>query len=58
MTLRLVRAGPVSCRLFVADAIDEHAARFYARFAMERISDTYPVRVVLDLASLLGSTVR
>jgi hypothetical protein len=42
----------------VADAIGEQAARFYAHFAMERISETYPVRVVLDLASLLGSTAR
>jgi GNAT superfamily N-acetyltransferase len=58
MTLRLVREGPVSVRLLVADAIDEQAVRFYAHFAMERISEIYPVRVVLDLASLPGSTTR
>lgn len=58
MTLRLVREGPLSCRLLVADAIDEQAARFYERFAMSRISETFPARMVLDLSSLLGSTTR
>jgi GNAT superfamily N-acetyltransferase len=58
MTLRLVREGPLSCRLLVADAIDEQAARFYERFAMSRISESFPARMVLDLSSLLGSTTR
>ena len=53
LTLQLVRAGPVAFRLFVTDAIDEHAVNFYTRFGLVRLADAYPCRMVLDLRPLL-----
>jgi GNAT superfamily N-acetyltransferase len=50
LTLELARTGPVAFRLFVTDAIDESAARFYERRGFGRLSDTFPCRMVLDLA--------
>jgi GNAT superfamily N-acetyltransferase len=54
MTLQLVRNGPVAFRLFVTDAIDETAARFYERFGFARLGDEFPCRMVLDLKPLAG----
>ncbi|MFY9821935.1 MAG: GNAT family N-acetyltransferase [Thermoanaerobaculia bacterium] len=54
LTLQLARSGPVAFRLFVTDAIDEAAARFYERLGFSRLSDEFPCRMVLDLKSLLG----
>jgi len=57
LTLQLARTGPVAFRLFVTDAINEDAARFYQRFGLQRLSDDYPARMVLDLAPLLREEV-
>jgi GNAT superfamily N-acetyltransferase len=54
LTLQLACSGPVAFRLFVTDAIDEAAARFYERFGFSRLSDEFPCRMVLDLKTLLG----
>lgn len=54
LTLQLVRSGPVAFRLFVTDAIDETAARFYERFGFARLADEFPCRMVLDLKPLSG----
>jgi GNAT superfamily N-acetyltransferase len=54
LTLQLARSGPVAFRLFVTDAIDEPAAKFYERFGFSRLSDEFPCRMVLDLKTLLG----
>jgi GNAT superfamily N-acetyltransferase len=54
LTLQLARTGPVAFRLFVTDAFDEDAARFYRRFGLHQLSDDYPARMVLDLAPLVG----
>ena len=54
LTLQLARTGPVAFRLFVTDAIDETAARFYDRFGLARLGDEYPCRMVLDLKPLVG----
>jgi GNAT superfamily N-acetyltransferase len=53
LTLQLARSGPVAFRLFVTDAIDESAARFYERFGFSRLTQEFPCRMVLDLKSLL-----
>lgn len=53
LTLQLARSGPVGFRLFVTDAIDEPAARFYERFGLSRLADAFPCRMVLDLKPLL-----
>ena len=53
-TLTLARVGPIGFRLFVTDAIDATAARFYERFGFARLRDEYPCRCVLDLAPLLS----
>ncbi|WP_437624684.1 GNAT family N-acetyltransferase [Sorangium sp. So ce1151] len=53
LTLQLAHTGPVAFRLFVTDAIDANAARFYERFGLARLGDEYPCRMVLDLRSLL-----
>jgi len=55
LTLQLARSGPVSFRLFVTDAIDEAAAKFYERFGFSRLNDEFPCRMVLDLKPLLDS---
>jgi len=54
LTLQLARTGPVAFRLLVTDALDEDAARFYSRFGLQRLSDVFPARMVLDLAPMLG----
>jgi GNAT superfamily N-acetyltransferase len=54
LTIQLARGGPVAFRLFVTDAIDETAARFYDRFGLARLGDEYPCRMVLDLKPLVG----
>ena len=53
LTLALARAGPVAFRLFVTDALDENAARFYERFGLVRLGDAFPCRMVLDLKPLV-----
>jgi len=54
-TLQLAKASPVAFRLFVTDAIDSDAARFYERRGLIRLSDEYPCRMVLDLRPILES---
>lgn len=51
LTLQLART--VAFRLFVTDAIDSEAARFYLRFGLVQLSRNYPARMVLDLAPLI-----
>ena len=53
LALQLATAGPVAFRLFVTDAIDVQAARFYERFGLHRLSDAYPARLVLDIKPLI-----
>jgi GNAT superfamily N-acetyltransferase len=53
LTLQLARTGPVGFRLFVTDAIDEQAARFYERFGLVRLANGNPCRMALDLGPLL-----
>lgn len=55
LTLQLAQTGPVGFRLFVTDAIDTVAIRFYERFGLMRLSDEVPCRMVLDLRPILGS---
>jgi GNAT superfamily N-acetyltransferase len=54
LTIELCRTGPVAFRLFVTDAIDESAVRFYERFGLVRLADGFPCRMVLDLKPLVG----
>lgn len=54
LTLQLARAGPVVFRLFVTDALDAEAARFYAHFGLAPLGDDFPCRMVLDLRPLLA----
>ena len=56
LTLQLARAGPVSFRLFVTDAIDANAEKFYTRFGLVRLADEHPCRMVLDLQGLLTAS--
>lgn len=53
LTLELARTGPIAFRLFVTDAIDEAAARFYEHFGLARLSDAFPCRMALDLKPML-----
>ncbi len=53
LTMQMVLDGPVAFRLFVTDAIDSSAAKFYERFGLQRLSDEYPARMVLDIKPLL-----
>jgi GNAT superfamily N-acetyltransferase len=53
-TLQLAHGGPVAFRLFVTDAIDEGAARFYEHFGFSRLTGEFPCRMVLDLKPLLA----
>ena len=55
ITLQMARSGPAAFRLFVTDALDESAARFYERFGLERLSDDFPARMVLDIKPLLST---
>lgn len=55
LALELATSGPVAFRLFVTDAVDENAARFYERFGLARLSDVFPARMVLDIKPLLES---
>jgi GNAT superfamily N-acetyltransferase len=52
LTLQLAHQGPLGFRLLVTDAIDDDAARFYEHFGLRRLSDGFPCRMVLDLATL------
>ncbi len=54
LTLQLAESGPVAFRLFVTDAIDEAAAKFYERFGFTRLADEFPCRMVLDLKPRTG----
>lgn len=54
LTLQLAQAGPVAFRLFVTDAIDSGASRFYERFGLVRLGDEFPCRMVLDLRPILA----
>ncbi len=56
LVLGLATSGPVVFRLFVTDAIDENAVRFYEHFGLARLSDVLPARMVLDIKPLLGAT--
>ena len=55
LTLELTTSGPVAFRLFVTDAIDDNAVRFYERFGLARLSDALPARMVLDIKPLVGA---
>jgi GNAT superfamily N-acetyltransferase len=55
LTLQLANTGPVAFRLFVTDAIDADAARFYERRGLVRLSEMYPCRMVLDLLPIVGT---
>ena len=52
-TLQLCKEGPVRFRLFVTDALNENAAFFYEQFDLQRLSESFPLRMVLDLKPLL-----
>jgi len=54
LALELATSGPVAFRLFVTDAVNEDAVRFYERFGLCRLSDALPARMVLDIRPLLG----
>lgn len=53
LALELATSGPLAFRLFVTDAIDEDAVRFYERFGLARLSDSLPARLVLDTKPLV-----
>jgi GNAT superfamily N-acetyltransferase len=55
LTLQLAQTGPVAFRLFVTDAIDADAVRFYERFGLTPLGDEYPCRMVLSLTALLAA---
>jgi GNAT superfamily N-acetyltransferase len=55
LTLQLATSGSVAFRLFVTDAIDEPAVRFYEHFGLHRLSEGVPARMVLDLRPLIES---
>jgi GNAT superfamily N-acetyltransferase len=52
LTLQLAHDGPVAFRVLVTDAIDPAAARFYERFGLTRLGESYPMRMVIDLRPL------
>ena len=52
LTLQLAQTGPVAFRLFVTDALNAEAARFYHHFDLAPLGDDFPCRMVLDLRSL------
>ncbi len=54
MTLQLAPTGPVAFRLFVADALDTEAERFYQYFGLAPLGDDCPCRMVLDLRPLFA----
>ena len=58
LALELATSGPVAFRLFVTDAINEDAVRFYERFGLARLSNALPARMVLDIKPLLGEAGR
>jgi GNAT superfamily N-acetyltransferase len=58
LALQLARAGPVAFRVFVTDAIDGEAARFYERFGLVRLADALPCRMALDLRPLVDAPER
>lgn len=52
LTIDLMSIGTVAFRLFVTDAIDEAAARFYEHHGFSRLGADAPCRLVLDLKPL------
>jgi GNAT superfamily N-acetyltransferase len=46
---RVIKAGEIPLRLFVTDALNEAAVRFYEKYGMTRLTDGYPARMVQDL---------
>lgn len=54
--LRVVQDGPLRARLFVADAVDEAAVRFYEHFGMTRLAEGFPARMVLDLKKIIDGS--
>ncbi len=54
LTLHLAQAGPVAFRLFVTDALDAAAVRFYEHFGLASLGTDFPCRMVLDLQPLLS----
>lgn len=54
LTLQLAQTGPVAFRLFVTDALDATAVRFYEHFGLARLSEDFPCRMVLDLRPFLS----
>lgn len=53
-TLELARQGTIGVRVLVADAIGERARQFYERRGLTAISNTYPMRMVLDLKAVIA----
>ena len=54
LTLQLAQTGPVAFRLFVIDALDAEAARFYPYFGLAPLDDDFPCRKMLELRPLLA----
>jgi GNAT superfamily N-acetyltransferase len=54
LTLQLAQTGPVAFQLFVTDALDAEAARFYEHFGLAPLAEDFPCRMVLDLRPLLA----
>lgn len=52
-TLEAAVKGPFGVRLFVTDAINETAERFYTHFGMKPLAQLFPKRMVLDLKHIL-----
>lgn len=55
LMIELLRHGPITFRLFVTDAIDEAAAKFYEHHGFARLHGTAPCRLVLDLKPLTST---
>ncbi len=55
LTLQMAIDGPVAFRLFVTDALDENAVRFYERFGLQPLSEVFPARMVLDLKPVMAT---
>lgn len=53
--LGLARLGSVGFRVFVTDALDESAARFYEHFGLVRLTGSFPMRLVLDLRPFVAT---
>lgn len=55
LTLQLAKTGPVTFRIFVTDAIDGAAVKFYQRFGLTRLGSEFPCRMAMDIAPLLAA---